>query len=305
MSTLYRGKRGVHLKPQAHPTGCHDRGTPSRAASYRMICTPPPTDSILDSVPRRPGNDGNTVRAVRPPKPSLRLLGTEPWRAAREYLALKLTRASAPRGTHKHPVIIFPGLATDGKAVAPLRNYCASLGYTAMDWGRGYNTGPQGDVDAWLATLADEISAKLSQFKEPATLIGWSLGGLYARELAKLLGPRVWQVITIGTPFNTARGTSNVAWLFSLLSRRPAAVEPALGKRLRTPPPLPCTSIYSKSDGVVAWQSCTHQRTSAKVQDIEIESSHMGMGWNPAVLRIVADRLAQDPKSWRRYRPAV
>ena len=239
----------------------------------------------------------------KPPRPPLTLLGTELLRAAREFMSLKLARAE-PDGTGDgHPVVIFPGLATDGKAVAPLRKHCVALGYTAMDWGRGFNAGPQGDVDSWLARLADDISGKVARYNQPATLIGWSLGGIYARELAKLIpAEQLRQVITIGTPFNTAAGRSNVAWLFRLLSRRPAVVDAALGRRLVTPPPLPTTSIYSKSDGVVAWQSCRHKRPAPQVQDIEVVGSHIGMGWNPAVLNVIADRLAQKPDDWCRYR---
>lgn len=128
----------------------------------------------------------------------------------------------------------------------------------------------------------------------PPTLIGWSLGGLHARELAKLPGMPVRQVITIGTPFNGSPDNTHVGWLYRLLNGQRARRAPALRQRLRTPPPVPTTSIYSRSDGVVAWQACRHpEPTTAQVQDIEVEGSHMGMGWNPRVLRIVADRLGQ------------
>lgn len=237
-------------------------------------------------------------------RPPLTLLGTEPWRAAMEYLAFKVNdfkqKKTAPVGDG-HPVIIFPGLATDGSAVEPLRDYCESLGYTAIDWGKGYNTGTKGDLDAWLADLASHTAELLDRYPDTATLIGWSLGGLYAREVGKLLAPQVRQVITIATPFNAEADHTNVGWLFRMLSGASAAIDPALSKRLRTPPPLPTTSIYSRSDGVVAWETCCHARTSRQVQDIEIDGSHIGMGWNPAVLEIVADRLAQHPAGWQPY----
>ena len=236
--------------------------------------------------------------------PSLTLLGTEPWRAAMEFLAFKaneLKPKKTPPAGDGHPVIIFPGLATDGSAVAPLRDYCESLGYTAIDWGKGYNTGPKGDIAPWLADLALHTAELLQHHQDTATLIGWSLGGLYAREIGKLLAPRVRQVITIGTPFNADADHTNVGWLFRLLSGASTVMDPALSKRLRTPPPLPTTSIYSRSDGVVAWETCCHAKTSRQVQDIEIDGSHIGMGWNPAVLNVVADRLAQHPANWQPY----
>ncbi|MDB5778440.1 MAG: hypothetical protein JWP93_805 [Polaromonas sp.] len=241
-------------------------------------------------------------------RPPLTLLGTEPWRAALEFLAFKVNdvrqRKMVPAGDG-HPVIIFPGLATDSSAIAPLRDYCESLGYTMLDWGRGFNTGPKGDLDRWLEDLATHTAELLAEHQDKATLIGWSLGGLYAREIGKLLAPQVRQVITIGTPFNAEADHTNVGWLFRLLSGTPAAIDPALSKRLRTPPPLPTTSIYSRSDGVVAWETCRHDKPARQVQDIEINGSHIGMGWNPAVLQIVGDRLGQQPSNWQPYRDAA
>lgn len=224
-------------------------------------------------------------------RPSLARLGTEPLRAALEFISFKLSPKVSAAAGDGHPVIIFPGLGTDGLAVAPLRDHCRALGYTAMDWGRGFNTGPQGNPDAWLTELADHTAGLLAGRDQPATLIGWSLGGIYARELGKLLGPRVRQVITIGTPFNADADHTNVGWLYRLLSGASAEVDPVLATRLRTPPPVPTTSIYSRADGVVAWQSCCHAAPGGQVRDIEVKGSHIGMGWNPEVLRVVGTQL--------------
>jgi hypothetical protein len=127
------------------------------------------------------------------------------------------------------------------------------------------------------------------------------LGGLYAREIGKLMAPHIRQVITIGTPFNTKADHTNVGWLFRMLSDSSLALSPALSRRLRTPPPLRTTSIYSRSDGVVAWETCRHDKRSTLVHDIEVNSSHIGMGWNRDVLAAVADRLGQPPGPWRQY----
>ena len=245
-------------------------------------------------------NASSTV-AVPVMRPSIGLLGTEPFRAAMEFLSHKLTyKQPLPEGDG-HPVMIFPGLGSDGRAVAPLRDYCRSLGYTAFDWGRGFNKGPQGDVEAWLADLAEYVREQLAHHPQAATLIGWSLGGIYAREVGKILAPRIRQVITIGTPFNAEADHTNVGWLFRLLSGSPATIAPQVSKRLRMPPPVPTTSIYSKTDGVVAWQTCRHDKAPRHVQDIEIEGSHIGMGWNSAALKVVADRLAQPVGAWRPF----
>ena len=225
-------------------------------------------------------------------KLSLALLGIEPWRAAFEFASHKIARRHArPRGDG-HPVVIFPGLGSDGTPLGPLREHCRSMGHAALDWGRGFNTGPQGHIDTWLTDLAGHTADRLRGFDQSATFIGWSLGGIYARELAKLMGPQVRQVITIGTPFNAAADHTHVGWIFRLLNGSAPPFDPAWSARLRTAPPVPTTSIYSRSDGVVAWQTCRHEFESSRVQDIEVSSSHIGMGWNRAVLRIVGDRLA-------------
>jgi len=234
-------------------------------------------------------------------RPSLALLGTEPFRAAMELARHKLARSADTVPGDGHPVVIFPGLGASGGSVATLRDHCRRLGYEAFDWGQGFNTGPQGDLDAWLHSLRSRVVDLLAGHDEPATLIGWSLGGLYARELGKLMAPGVRQVITIGTPFNAKADHTNVGWLFRLLSGTASAIDPALSRRLRTPPPVRTTSIYSRSDGVVAWQSCRHDKTSRLVHDIEVGGSHIGMGWNRDVLAAVADRLGQRPGPWRKY----
>ena len=201
-------------------------------------------------------------------RPPLALLGAEPFRAAVEFARHKLGKRPQQQPGDGHPVIIFPGLGANGTSVAPLRDHCRFLGFDAMDWGQGFNIGPQGDLDAWLAQLQSQVTDMMGHHAKPATLIGWSLGGLYARELGKLMAPRIRQVITIGTPFNTDADHSHAGWLFRLLSGSTAAIDPALSLRLRTPPQVRTTSIYSKTDGVVAWQTCCHGKQSSLVHDI-------------------------------------
>jgi pimeloyl-ACP methyl ester carboxylesterase len=243
----------------------------------------------------------NNLHTLSIQRPSLALLGAEPFRAAMEFAWHKLGKSVNGKPGDGHPVVIFPGLGADGSSVATLRAHCRSLGYDAFDWGQGFNTGPKGDLDAWLHTLKSQVVDLLAGHTQAATLIGWSLGGLYAREIGKLMAPRIRQVITIGTPFNAKADHTNVGWLFRLLSGGSSAMNPTLSRRLRTPPPLRTTSIYSRSDGVVAWQSCRHDKRSSLVHDIEVGGSHIGMGWNRDVLSAVADRLGQQAGPWRRY----
>lgn len=236
-------------------------------------------------------------------RPSLALLRSEPFRAAKEFAQHRLGKSPDAKRGDGHPVVIFPGLGAHGGSVATLREHCRSLGYDAFDWGQGFNTGPQGDLDIWLHTLKSQVVDRLADNTQPATLIGWSLGGLYAREISKLMPTRVRQVITLGTPFNADADHTNVGWFFRLLSGNSSVIDPALSRRLRTPPPLRSTAIYSRSDGVVAWQTCRHDKQSSLAHDIEVESSHIGMGWNRDVLAAITDRLGQQPGPWRRYAP--
>lgn len=235
------------------------------------------------------------------PRPSLALLSSEPWRAAFEFASFKLSKPKPAPAGDGHPVVIFPGLATDAKAVSPLLRHCETLGYQAMDWGRGFNRGPQGDIDTWTRELADDIARMILPFRRKVTLIGWSLGGIYAREVAKRITPRVRQVITIGTPINVSGDSTNVGWLMRLMNRDAANLDDASLKRLSNAPAVPTTSIYSRLDGIVAWQACLHKKQSATVEDVEINGSHIGMGWNREVLSVVGNRLAQPPRGWRRY----
>lgn len=237
--------------------------------------------------------------AIAAPNPSLTLL--EPFRAAMEFAFQQFAMPPKAATGDGHPVIIFPGLGADGTSVSILRTHCQELGYEAFDWGQGFNIGPRGEIDAWLEGLADQISGQLEKHTKPATLIGWSLGGLYARELGKLLAPKLRQVITIATPFNGSAEDNSAAWLSSVLSGSATSIDPAWIERLRIPPPIRTTSIYSRSDGVVAWETCRHDKYSSLVEDIEVDGSHMGMGWNQEVFNVIADRLGQDAGPWRPY----
>ena len=234
--------------------------------------------------------------------PSWLLLGAEPLRAACEFAGAQLMDKSAlPRGD-PHPVVLFPGLAADSLTLWPLRALCEGLGYPTVDWGRGINTGPQGDVDTWMGELADEVAALTAAQEAAASLIGWSLGGIYARELAKLHPQWVRCVITLGTPFAGAPQTTNAWRLFRLTSGRDVKAE---SRRFQLPvaPPVPTTSIFSRSDGIVAWKGSLQKRSKANpdTENIEVIASHLGIGMNPSAMYAVADRLAQPEGAWKPF----
>ena len=231
----------------------------------------------------------------------------EPMRAVFEYASMHLiSTTSFPTGDG-HPVVIFPGLASDQNSTAPLKEFCRKLGYTAYDWGQGVNTGPQGDLDAWIEELACHVRELTSPHRERMSLIGWSLGGIYAREVAKKLQRRVRQVITLGTPFGGTTERNDLQWIYGSSSAQKPKITTGQMVRLSRAPDVPTTSIFSRSDGVVDWQACLHDGSQARTEDIEVDSSHFGLGWNPQVLSIIAERLGTRRKSgapaaWTRRR---
>lgn len=225
-------------------------------------------------------------------RPALSLLASEPARATWEAIqALGRWRAKPQPVGEGRTVVLFPGLGTDGLTLWPLRRHLERAGFRAIDWGQGRNIGPRGDVDTWLDALAEAVHARAAPAQE-ISLVGWSLGGFYARELAKRWPERVPRVITIGTPFNGGPDDTHVGWLFRLLNGRRAQEHHALRERLAEPPPVPTASLYSRRDGVVSWEACMHSRAWPLARDIEVQASHMGMGWSPEVLTRVTALLA-------------
>ena len=232
-------------------------------------------------------------RLERPSSPPLGLLGIEPLRAAMEYASMCLMKShDLPRGDG-HAVVAFPGLAGDVRSTRPLIEFCAGLGYHALDWGLGLNRGPQGDIAAWLDELAGHIDDLTAGHRKRISLIGWSLGGIYAREVAKKIPKRVRCVITLGTPFAGTPEQTNVGWVYRVLNGHKLTADEALLARLRTAPAVPTTSIYSRTDGVVAWQACLNGNL-PHLDNVEVTGSHCGLGWNPAAYAVIADRLSRN-----------
>ena len=160
--------------------------------------------------------------------------------------------------------MIFPGLAADRRSVGPLKDLCEELGYVAYDWGRGFNTGPQGDFDAWLDELARHVLELTGVLRETVSLIGWSLGGVYAREVAKKLTGRVRHVITIGTPFAGSAEQTHASWVYRLLSGQVPTLPAAMMALLRI---APDRAVVLRADGEfeLALSQVAHNDASASV----------------------------------------
>ena len=148
-------------------------------------------------------------------------------------------------------------------------------------------------MTAKLKEIADNSGRKVS-------VIGWSLGGLYARVLANRAPDIVRQVITLGTPFTGDPRASN-AWRLYEMTSGLSVDDSRWHEALKAPITVPATSIYSRSDGIVTWQ-CSVERERAQAENIEVEGSHCGLGVNPAVLYAIAHRLAQPEGEWQPFR---
>ena len=236
-------------------------------------------------------------------KPSLFWALTEGGRAITELglsIPFRAIYKKAAQGDG-HPVIVLPGFMASERSTLPLRKFINKLGYTAYDWGLGRNLGQLSYQEA-LVELVEELYTK---HQVRISLVGWSLGGVFARELAKKRPEIIRQVITLGSPFRAVIRKNNAAWLYEYVSggEKVEDIDPALLADFPNPAPVPTTSIYSKEDGVVPWQYCMEKEETAMHQNIQVRGSHLGLGVNPSVLRIVADRLAYGAENWVHFKP--
>lgn len=201
--------------------------------------------------------------------------------------------ASAPRGDGR-PVMLLPGYGTDQHSMRPLGRYLEYLGYDVYDWGLGRN---RGDVDGDMVRVGERAAELSDELGGAAiTLIGWSLGGVVAREAARLFEPRVREVITLGTPIVGGPKYTAVANKFAKIANIDLdEFEKEVHERNSIGIRQPLTCIYSRSDGVVGWRACVDSYND-HARNIEVKSSHFGIGANGRVWRIIADTLAaEDP----------
>lgn len=234
------------------------------------------------------------------PPPSALLALTEAHRAVAEIFSLNLTRRTlgkiAPPGDG-HPVMVLPGfLGGDGYNSA-LRRYLSKLNYATHGWGMGRNLGPREGV---LEGLQDRIHYLAERYEGPVSLVGHSLGGIFARELAREFPHLVRQVISLGSPFGKGRMSGSIpARLFSAMN--PPDDLPIDQDVLHHAPPVPTTAIYSKGDGIVNWQTTLQKDGHAQSQSIRVRGSHCGMTLNPSIWFLVAERLAVPAGQWQPF----
>jgi dienelactone hydrolase len=204
-----------------------------------------------------------------------------------------------PRGD-EHPVLVVPGLLAGDGTSALLRGFLRSRGYRAHGWHQGRNLGPRPGV---LPALQQRLADLHAESGRKVSLIGWSLGGIFAREIARRAPGQVRQVITLGSPlYGDAGDHTHAGRVYQRLN--PVPHDGGYG-RGDGAPPVPTTSIYSRSDGIVGWGCCL-ERPGAHSENVEVRhASHTGMGMNPAVWYVIGDRLAQPEGSWRPFAPST
>jgi pimeloyl-ACP methyl ester carboxylesterase len=197
-----------------------------------------------------------------------------------------------PRGRAKvvRTVMLLPGFGGGPRSLVALKRYLLIRGHHVVDWGLGRNTGR---VQQLLAALEGRVEALVREAAEPAVLVGWSLGGYIARELAREHPELVRRIVTLGSPVvGGPRFTATARW-YVAQGIDLDQVERAVKQRYARPLQTPVVAIYSKRDGVVAWQACI-DRWSPNVRNVEVDVSHLGMGFAPRVLRIVAEEVERE-----------
>jgi pimeloyl-ACP methyl ester carboxylesterase len=195
-----------------------------------------------------------------------------------------------------HPIVVLPPFGAADQFTGGLRAFLADRGYDVHPWGHPEVLG----LHRLVHVAAERVEEVRLNRGEPVTLIGHSLGGVYAREVARFIPDSVRSVITLGSPINDLK--ANHVWpMFEAASgTRVASLPDEFAERMAVAPPVPTTSIFSKTDGVVAWRSCI-DHSDGEVENVEVVGSHIGLPSNPWSIFIVGDRLAQGPGAWQPF----
>jgi pimeloyl-ACP methyl ester carboxylesterase len=200
-----------------------------------------------------------------------------------------------------HPVLVLPGFGASDRSTAPLRAVLTAYGHSAHGWQLGSNVGPHPRI---LFGVRRRLVQLYEHFDQKVSLVGWSLGGIYARELARENPGLVRQVITLASPFRLRPGDRTRASAFydRLGPVRSPFPAQTVEEHERPDLPVPSTSIYTRTDGVVRWHLCA-ETAGPRRENIEVIGTHSGLGNNIAAVLSIADRLAQDPGRWAKFRP--
>lgn len=226
------------------------------------------------------------------------------------FKASRMQRAANARAH----VMVLPGLGANDASTLPLRYFLSKNGFETEGWGLGLNTGGRGiienlselsdrwDVDrsrsqvgeaevpALVDKVIERVHARAQELNTQIALVGWSLGGYIAREVARDLPDTVSTVVTMGSPVVGGPKYTSVAPLYRARGVDIDWIEEEIAKRYDRPIEQPVTAIYSKGDGVVGWQASV-DHMSPNATNIEVKGSHMGLGLNARVWNIVLEAL--------------
>ena len=228
------------------------------------------------------------VNNIKPPHPILTLLeGRVLAEAGGLMLAMPLLRLHAERGKGE-PVIVLPGFMAGDRSTGILRNFLKQIGYRALPWGLGANRGPMLTLLPPLQKLIGDVAR---QTDRKVRLVGWSRGGIIARELARDNPGQIDRVITIGSPVKGGIAASTIGrWIQRETGLTPQQMSRLTEERSRFPIKVPVRAIYSRSDGIVAWKACIDD-TTRDIQHYEVVGSHIGLGSNVEVFRLLPGLL--------------
>ena len=196
-----------------------------------------------------------------------------------------------------HSVLVLPGFFASDTSTRPLRRLLSDLNYDSHAWGMGRNLRFNEKRERQMHDLVERIYRESGQ---KLSIVGWSLGGVFARELAKGHPEKVRMVISLGSPITNNRQHSSARHLFEAINGKSTTPERE-GRYgdLAAAPPVPTTSIFTKTDGIVSWQGSVQRPDDhSEVENIIVPASHTGLGVNPLVMVAIADRLAQPQDAW-------
>jgi pimeloyl-ACP methyl ester carboxylesterase len=194
------------------------------------------------------------------------------------------------------PVIVLPGFGMDRGSTWMMRVFLGRLGYDVHDWGLGRN---HGNVWTLVPQIVERVEQLVMRLGSPVVLIGWSLGGFLAREAARDLPQQVTHVITMGSPVVGGPKYTLAAESYQQKGYDVDAIEAEVAARSTIPLQVPVTAIYSKRDGVVAWQACI-DHVHPQTHHVEVTSTHMGLGFSAEVYRHIAQRLSHHFQGYKR-----
>lgn len=203
-----------------------------------------------------------------------------------------------------HPVLVLPGFVGGDASTRPLRWAIRNQGYWAHGWKLGQNLGPTAETVDGMRKRLQQLAAKNG---ERVSIVGWSLGGVYARALAREFPHLVRQVISLGSPFRMLEGDrSTASGLYDRYRRlHDASIDlDQVAEQHRPRLDVPSTAVYSRRDGVAPWQTCIDE-VGPLSENIEVNSSHVAMGFHPAVTYAVLDRLRAPYENWQHFSPPL